>query len=92
MEKTKKEELYAREYNYEEMKLAVFVESFWNLKRDEIEQKDLQDFEDYESIVALAVEIYDNWKNERDFGTLADNEYGYTQEYALRYMTDKYLK
>lgn len=84
--------LYNKNYDYEDMKLAIFVENFYNHKQYEIDKDDLCDFCGYENTIKLALEIRDAWQQERNFGTLADNEYGYIQEFALRYLTQKYLK
>ena len=84
------EDIYNRKYDYDDMKIAVCIGEFCNDNQCNRNLTATEDFDTIEDIIELAVEIKESWQREYDNHTLSQSEIGYIQEYAFRYLKEKY--
>lgn len=83
-------DIYNRKYDYDDMKIAICVGEFCNDNQCNRNLTATEDFDTFENIIALVVEIKNNWQIDYDNGALTQNEIGYIQEYAFKYLKEKY--
>lgn len=74
--------VYDRLFDYEDLKVAIVVSDYL---------KDKDNHFTYEDIASLVVKIRKSWENEQKSLSLTQEEIGYIQAYAWKYMT-KYFK
>ena len=74
--------VYDRLFDYEDLKVAIVVSDY-------LKDKD-NDFT-YENIAEIVVKIRKSWENEQKSLSLTQEEIGYIQAYAWKYMT-KYFR
>ena len=82
-------DIYDRKYDYDDMKIAICIKDFYNYFEEKLKEY-YEEFLDFEDLITLAVEIKNNWQIDFDNGALTQNEIGYIQEYAFRYLKEKY--
>lgn len=75
--------IYDNQYDYDDIKIAVCITEYLNKINYEC---------DFEYIAFLVVEIKDNWCADKLDGCLSKTEYAYIQEYAYRYLKEKFEK
>lgn len=83
-------DIYNKKYDYDDMKIAICIGKFYNENQCNRNLTETEDFDTFEDIITLAVEIKNNWQIDYDNGALTQNEIGYIQEYAFRYLKEKY--
>lgn len=82
-------DIYDKKYDYDDMKIAIFIKDFYNYFEEKLVEH-YEEFLGFEDIIMLAVEIKNNWQIDYNNGALAQNEIDYIQEYAFRYLNEKY--
>lgn len=82
-------DIYDKKYDYDDMKIAICIKDFYNYFEEKLKEY-YEEFLDFEDLITLAVEIKNNWQIDYDNGALTQNEIGYIQEYAFRYLKEKY--
>ena len=82
-------DIYNKKYDYDDMKIAICIKDFYNYFEEKLKEY-YEEFLDFEDLITLAVEIKNNWQIDYDNGALTQNEIGYIQEYAFRYLKEKY--
>lgn len=87
--KTYKEFREEKKFDYDDIKIAICIQEFYDTHSKDIE--DEQDFQDYEDIITLVEEIKNNWLIDNSNSVLSQEEYAYIQNYAHKYLKEKYL-
>ena len=76
---------YEKTFDYEDMKLAMVVQEFYNKHEDK-----MNEYENYEDFINLCIEIRNAW-NDLDMGDYVEEEYAYIQYFAEMYLFDKFI-
>lgn len=78
---------YNKTFDYEDMKIAMVVQEFFDYNQALFLDNG---FEDYEDFIELCVEIRQAW-DELNIETCEREEYAYVQYFAEHYLQNKFL-
>ena len=74
------EHVYERNYDYEDLKIAVCVSDYiFNIKKISV---------DYEDIARLTIKIRQAWEDGQRKDSLSSEEFAYCQKFAINYLYD----
>lgn len=76
-------DIYSKEYDYEDLKIAICVVEYLN---------NVCLSADYEDIVRITITIKDKWKELEAQGLLTEEEYAYIQRFAINYLHDNIIQ
>ena len=79
--------MHRNTFDYEDMKVAMVVQEFFNFNQIIMIAKGYEDFED---LIALCVEIRKAWED-LEQEDCSEVEYAYVQYFAERYLHDKFF-
>lgn len=88
--KTYKEFREEKKFDYDDMKIAIATEEFYNSNKENLYNNE-EDFETYENIIDLVKEIKNEWNTQKYNTTLTREQYAYIQSFAYDYLINKYL-
>lgn len=77
---------FVKDFDYEDMKVAIVVSEFYTQHQEEMAQYEL-----FEDMISLCQEIREKWEKADEF-TYGEEAYAYIQCFADYYLTEKFLR
>lgn len=72
-------DIYTKNYDYEDIKVAICVAEFLD---------NIPLSFDFEIVVKIAIHIRDEWERREQEGLLTEEEYAYIQRFAINYLNE----
>ena len=76
-------DIYSKEYDYDDLKIAICVAEYLN---------NVCVSADYEEIAKLTITIKNKWNELKTQGLLSKEEYAYIQRFAINYLHDNIIQ
>lgn len=76
-------DIYSKEYDYDDLKIAVCVAEFLS---------ELKISADYEDIARITIVIKEKWQEFQKQGLLTEEEFAYIQKFAVDYLYENEMK